>query len=104
MTRLARNDPAQRLKNVVLACPVVSELSPEMVDHTEAWMVEHLDASVRSIRRLRQRLLEEVSRETEGPVELRLCEDCGQAVRGRADKRFCSSACRQRTHRNGSQA
>lgn len=28
------------------------------------------------------------------------CEGCGQGMTGRADKRFCSSACRQKAYRN----
>jgi hypothetical protein len=34
-----------------------------------------------------------------GAVTLRVCDECGVAVRGRRDRRFCSGACRVAAHR-----
>ncbi len=50
VARIERNDLAKRLQDVVLGCPVVHEPPTEMTVHAEPWMVDHLEASARSIR------------------------------------------------------
>lgn len=96
MTPRLKNDPVKRLQATVLACPVVGELEDDMAAAFEPWMLEHLESSAQSIRRLRQRLLQE----TATPTALtRRCTECSGALRGRSDQQFCSPACRQRAHR-----
>jgi hypothetical protein len=59
------------------------------------WWVSELREAEASIRRLRQRLTQLVEPEIGRP-----CDGCGETMTGRTDRRFCSSACRQRAYRS----
>jgi hypothetical protein len=62
--------------------------------HVDVWLDE-LSEAVRSIRDLQRQLKALVE-----PAEERGCDECGTSMLGgRADRRFCSPACRQRAYR-----
>ena len=59
----------------------------------EPWMIEELAKGERSIRRYRLHL------EALLADEPRTCARCRQPIAGRADRKFCSDACRIAAHR-----
>lgn len=59
-------------------------------DQMPAW-IERLREAEAAIRQMRAQL--------EGALSGRVCGYCGNKVGGRSDRKFCSNACRQMSHR-----
>lgn len=94
-----RNDPTARMTDIVIAVQNADgfpETDFDKLDLTNVpWLTESLAEAERSLRRLRLRLEQMV----EPTTAVRRCDECRRPIAGRADQRFCSSACRQRAYR-----
>jgi hypothetical protein len=58
------------------------------------WWTEVLGEAERSVRQLRHQL------ELLGAGEQRTCHGCSRPMTGRANRRYCTDACRQRAYRS----
>lgn len=89
-------EPTERMDQIVtLAGAGFPEEDFAKLDLTHVpWWVDKLRQAEAECRLLRHRLLQLVEAE---PV--RQCDGCHGPIAGRADRRFCSSGCRQRAYR-----